>query len=342
MHPGHVHQILLCRQRNPHQARPADVFRYPISGNQVNWDDVEAVWHHTFQQQLKVEPDEHPLLVTAPVAGRTEKDRSAHVPIHPASSTTQPLPFFHAVNLGTDYTPQLHPRHPSLRNLHGPSRVRRLTRPPLPVRIRPFNWTRHRFQPHPNNLRPHLPRLPPSSRGAYPPAGGQRDDGIPWVYSLGTEARQVGAARRKGEVLPRRARCVSRVCHGGKGLGDVAIYSAGWKSRFCWNGGVSCARAALFAVSGVAECGAAGSWRCGSELEGDAVGRHCTGKFFFFLLWMYFSDRWMPDRRKHAPPRLRGASPTGPQAVGSTRCEGGGLDCCGCQDGRLARRVDAQ
>ena len=50
--------------------------RYPISGNQVNWDDVEAVWHHTFKQQLKIEPGEHPLLVTAPVAGRTERDKS--------------------------------------------------------------------------------------------------------------------------------------------------------------------------------------------------------------------------------------------------------------------------
>ncbi|KAK0638569.1 actin 3 [Cercophora newfieldiana] len=49
--------------------------RYPVSGNQVNnWDDVELMWQHIFSELLKIEPDEHPLLVTAPVTGRTEKD----------------------------------------------------------------------------------------------------------------------------------------------------------------------------------------------------------------------------------------------------------------------------
>jgi actin, other eukaryote len=52
--------------------------RYPISRDQVNWEDVEAIWHHIFYQQLKVEPDEHPQLVTA--LGRTERDK------HPPSS----------------------------------------------------------------------------------------------------------------------------------------------------------------------------------------------------------------------------------------------------------------
>src|SRR4051794_26240101 len=47
---------------------------HPISRDRVNWDDVEAIWHHIFYQQLAVESDEHPLVVTSPDSGRTERD----------------------------------------------------------------------------------------------------------------------------------------------------------------------------------------------------------------------------------------------------------------------------
>jgi actin-related protein len=33
-----------------------------------NWDDVEALWHHVFYNDLKVDPKEHPLLMTAPLS----------------------------------------------------------------------------------------------------------------------------------------------------------------------------------------------------------------------------------------------------------------------------------
>jgi len=54
--------------------------RYPIEhGVVTNWDDMERIWHHTFYNELRVAPEEHPVLMTeSPVnynAGR-------YVPFH--------------------------------------------------------------------------------------------------------------------------------------------------------------------------------------------------------------------------------------------------------------------
>ena len=39
----------------------------PIAGGRVtNWDNMELVWHHTFYNQLRVEPQEHCVLVNQP------------------------------------------------------------------------------------------------------------------------------------------------------------------------------------------------------------------------------------------------------------------------------------
>jgi actin-related protein len=52
-----------------HQRRTLLNIRWPIQGTRVeNWDDVEALWHHVFYYDLKVEPKEHPLLITAPLS----------------------------------------------------------------------------------------------------------------------------------------------------------------------------------------------------------------------------------------------------------------------------------
>ena len=32
--------------------------------NVKNWDDMVKVWHHTLYSQLKVSPEEHPILMT--------------------------------------------------------------------------------------------------------------------------------------------------------------------------------------------------------------------------------------------------------------------------------------
>ena len=39
--------------------------RYPIAhGICTNWDDMEKIWHHTFFNELRVNPEEHPIMLT--------------------------------------------------------------------------------------------------------------------------------------------------------------------------------------------------------------------------------------------------------------------------------------
>ncbi|KAK6460395.1 centractin actin-related protein of the dynactin complex [Scheffersomyces coipomensis] len=50
---------------------------YPISHGIVeNWDDMELLWNHTYQQELKINSQDHPLLITeAPLNPRHNRDK---------------------------------------------------------------------------------------------------------------------------------------------------------------------------------------------------------------------------------------------------------------------------